>query len=76
MTNNSIYDRARTGMPRRPYEYTGSNIYISGRWPRRDGDSYGIVQAQPKISETVGPKIDANDPTGNLRPTVIGRDRY
>ena len=39
--------------------------YLSGRWHRRDGDSYGIVQAQPPI---VLPEPDSADhPPGDLR---------
>ncbi|HEY2530262.1 MAG TPA: hypothetical protein VGJ20_20390 [Xanthobacteraceae bacterium] len=45
----------------------GRQHYLSGRWPLRDGDSYGIVPAQPNVTEKVGPKIDGNDPTGHLR---------
>jgi hypothetical protein len=40
--------------------------YLSGRWHRRDGNVYGIVQAQPKL--VLGPP-HADDPSGNLRPS-------
>jgi len=52
----------------------GAPRYLSGRWPLRDGDSYGTIAPQPNVSETVGPAIDGNDPAGNLRPTNIGGD--
>jgi hypothetical protein len=52
----------------------GAPHYLSGRWPLRDGNSYGTVAPQPSISETVGPAVDGNDPTGNLRSTNIGGD--
>ena len=43
--------------------------YLSGRWPLRDGDSYGIVSAQPplKIAEPDG----ADDQAGDIRPSNI-----
>jgi hypothetical protein len=47
--------------------------FLSGRWPLRDGDSYGIVQAQPKpaelpTAEDVKGILRADDPPGHLRP--------
>lgn len=45
-----------------------AGLYMSGRWHRRDGDSYGIVQRQPKV-----PVPDnADDPPGDLRPSDLG----
>jgi hypothetical protein len=41
---------------------------MSGRWHRRDGDSYGIVR-QPGV-----PRPDANDPPGDLRSPNQRRD--
>jgi hypothetical protein len=38
--------------------------YLSGRWHRRDGDVYGIVQRQPPIPVP----DDADNPPGDLRP--------
>jgi hypothetical protein len=52
----------------------GAPRYLSGRWPLRDGDSYGSVASQPNVTETVGPAIDGNDPTGHLRTTNAGGD--
>lgn len=44
--------------------------WLSGRWPRRDGNSYGIVAAQPPIQEpSPEPAVHADDPTGYLRST-------
>jgi hypothetical protein len=37
--------------------------YLAGRWPRRDGDSYGT----PPVSQEVG--RSEHDPTGPLRTT-------
>jgi hypothetical protein len=43
--------------------------YMSGRWRRRDGASFATVH-QP--NRTVGSVHDANDPSGDLRPTDLG----
>lgn len=43
--------------------------WLAGHWPRRDGNSYGIVQAQPPIVEpSPDPEVHADHPPGNLRP--------
>lgn len=39
--------------------------FLSGRWPRRDGDGYA-TNAQPPTETEPGP--DAHNPPGNLRP--------
>lgn len=46
MIFNTIYDANRR---RIPFQWAGSNIFMSGRWRRRDGDTYGIVPPQPPI---------------------------
>lgn len=58
---NTIYDGGR----RIPYVYQRAQEFMSGRWHRRDGDTYGIVAPQPPIKEP----SSADDPPGDLRPT-------
>ena len=43
--------------------------FLSGRWPLRDGDSYGTVAAQPpiKLAEPEG----ADDQAGDLRSSHV-----
>lgn len=40
-------------------------LLMGGRWPRRDGDSYGIVQAQPPLAIPKDP-LDGDGKTGDL----------
>ena len=40
--------------------------FLSGRWPLRDGDSYGTIAAQPAI-KLAEPDTDADDTAGDLR---------
>lgn len=56
--------------------FAAANRYMSGRWPRRDGDTYGIVQAQPKVTTLPTPPVlpdndmvtpDANGAAGDIR---------
>jgi hypothetical protein len=49
--------------PRSPSDSPG-RAYLSGRWHRRDGNVYGIVQAQPPLRL---PEPHADDP-GTSRP--------
>jgi hypothetical protein len=35
--------------PLRAPDNSPSRIYMNGRWHRRDGNVYGIIQAQPKF---------------------------
>jgi hypothetical protein len=52
-------EAARRAVPASPY--------LSGRWPRRDGDTYGNVKALVSTPET-----DVADSTpGNLRPSNV-----
>lgn len=68
---NTIYDHGR----RMGYAFRPSLRYMSGRWPRRDGDTYGIVAAQPvNPLPSPEPTVDGNDPTGHLRPSEVGGD--
>ena len=44
--------------------------YLSGRWPLRDGDTYGSIAPQPILAAPAAePEINANSPTGHLRST-------
>jgi len=44
--------------------------YLSGRWPLKDGDSYGVIPAQPSTPlPSPEPEVDGNDTTGHLRPS-------
>jgi hypothetical protein len=43
-------------------------LYESGHGPRRDGDTYGIVAAQPMTETSPEPAVHADDPPGHLRP--------
>lgn len=45
---------------------------MSGRWHRRDGDSYGIVRQPGVRRDTDLP--DADNQTGDLRPLTERRD--
>lgn len=47
--------------------------YLSGRWPLRDGDTYGIVAAQPRETTSAEPKVptNGNDPAGHLRSSDV-----
>lgn len=72
MRDNTIYDRSGK---RVPYQYAGGNRFMSGRWYRRDGDTYGNVAPQPKTPPpSPEPPVHADDPTGHLRPTEVGGD--
>ena len=72
MSFNSIYDASGN---RVPYDHTGGNVRMSGRWPRRDGDTFGIVARQPATPQpSPEPEVSANDPTGHLRPSPVGGD--
>lgn len=64
MINTTIYDE--TGK-RVPYQYSGSNAFLSGRWRRRDGDIYGNIPPQP--STELAEPVSADNPPGNLRPS-------
>jgi hypothetical protein len=45
--------------------------YLSGRWPLRDGDGYGIVSAQPPLiaDKATAELPDADNKTGDIRST-------
>lgn len=61
---NTIYDPVTH--QRMPFQFTGGNVYMSGRWRRRDGDTYGNIAPQPPI-ELAEPD-SADDTPGHLRP--------
>jgi hypothetical protein len=52
---------AAMNQPRQPQRY------VSGRWPLRDGDTYGIVAAQPEEHTSPEPPVHADRPPGHLR---------
>lgn len=41
--------------------------FVAGGHPLRDGDTYGIVAAQPKTATSPEPAVHADHPTGHLR---------
>lgn len=41
--------------------------FVAGGHPLRDGDTYGIVAAQPKTETSPEPAVHADHPTGHLR---------
>lgn len=46
--------------------------YLSGRWPLRDGDTYGIVAPQPPLigpGDGREPSDNADNPPGHIRST-------
>ena len=66
MIFNTIYD---SDGKRRPFQYSRASFYISGRWPRRDGDTYGIVAPQPPIK--IAEPARADDPSGDIRSSHV-----
>jgi hypothetical protein len=64
---DTILQNTRQATPAPPAP--SPNLYLSGRWHRRDGDSYGIVQAQPKLK--LPEPESADDPSGDIRPPHI-----
>ena len=63
----SIYDRAGN---RVPYRYRVPRPLMGGRWPLRDGDTYGIVQRQPPLAfdpKTVELPDNADHQAGYIR---------
>lgn len=64
---NTIYD-PKTRM-RMPFWYPRALEYMSGRWHRRDGDTYANIPPQPPIK--LAEPESADDPSGDIRSTTI-----
>ena len=48
----------------------GTPRYLSGRWPLKDGDNYGVISAQPTTPlPSPEPEVDGDDTPRNLRST-------
>lgn len=63
LANQEIVNRALRGQPAK----NAGTKYESGHGPRRDGDTYGIVAAQPTTTTSPEPPVHADHPPGHLR---------
>lgn len=69
---DTVYDKDGR---RVPFLYPRGLRYMSGRWLRRDGDTYGTVAPQPQTPlPRPEPAVHADNPTGHLRPSEVSGD--
>jgi hypothetical protein len=59
--------RVQSDVARGATAKNAGTLYESGHGPRRSGDTYGIVAAQPATETSPEPPVHADHPPGHLR---------